>query len=624
MPNKPRAKRRRALLVRGCAIGFWSTALIGFAQAQSGGLDMDASPRPPVAAPSQPGELDMDVNPHATIGGPVVANPVAGGPSAGSPVIAPPVANSPVANSPAASSAATNSSAASSPVAGGPVVPNPAVANPGAPGPVVANPSGRSNPGDNAQNGSVPPGPTTAPEQTATPARQPPATEKPSATAAGPITVPEPIALDHPTVIDTANLKAGGIAVTLFGIEGMQGQAAQGLQGYLASSDDHLTCQAQTGADFVCLLPDGTDVAQVALVNGAARAKADAPEAYREQEIAAQTDRRGIWASLPPPPVIVAHPVVQDTATLTSGGQTYVLDGLIGFGQPYAAQLQGYIVAHGDSLTCQPQNASGYYLCTLGDGTDIAKVALVNGAARVAADAPDAYRVQQGEALANRRGYWLNPPADVLVAIENAPPPIVCCTYVVGDDGADGITYVGGVPTALIDGKSVFFIYGGDAGWGYYDQWHHWRDAPYQYRAHLDHYHPYGNGLRGYHNEAAMHPGGVRPGAVHPGAMAGASGHPGSMAGAAGHPGGMVGASGHSGGVAGAAGHPGGMTGAPGHPNMASGYHPGMAGGGNPGYGNTAFVHPGPSAGGFHPSAGVSSAPARSGGGGGGGGGRHR
>lgn len=277
----------------------------------------------------------------------------------------------------------------------------------------------------------------------------------------------EPVALDHPTVVDTAKLRAGDTTVTLFGIEGLQGEAAQNLQGFLASTDNHLTCLAQTSADFVCLTSDGTDVAQAALTNGAARAKADAPEAYHDQEAAAQAARRGIWANLPPPPLTVKHPIVRDTATLAADNQTYVLDGVQGFGAPYASQLQGYIAAHGDSLSCDPQSMPGHYICVLGDGTDIAKIALVNGAAQVASDAPDSYRMQQAEALDNHRGYWLNPPPNYIATMA-VMQTTACCAFVPGDDGADGIAYVGGVPTVIIEGESVFLVYGGDAGWGYY------------------------------------------------------------------------------------------------------------------------------------------------------------
>ncbi len=60
--------------------------------------------------------------------------------------------------------------------------------------------------------------------------------------------------------------------------------------------------------------------------------------------------------------------------------------------------------AHGDSVTCAPQGEAGKYVCLLPDGTDIATVALFNGAARAAPDAPDSYRAQQLDALNNRRG----------------------------------------------------------------------------------------------------------------------------------------------------------------------------------------------------------------------------
>ncbi len=100
-------------------------------------------------------------------------------------------------------------------------------------------------------------------------------------------------------------------------------------------------------------------------------------------------------------------------------------------------------------------------------------------------------------------------------------PPQVA--FVAGDDGVDGITYVGGVPTAVIDGESVFLVLGAAGlGWGYYDHYHHWHGAPDRYRNHLERFHPGGHGLSGYDGfrheealrarEAAFRPGEVRPG----------------------------------------------------------------------------------------------------------------
>ena len=192
-------------------------------------------------------------------------------------------------------------------------------AAPTAPSPAVA-----ATPHGNVQDG-LKPGAPPAATDTGSSLNLATTTDNPQPAASAPS---EPVGLDHPTVINTARLKAGETTVTLYGIEGLEGPMAQGLQGFLETTDHHLNCQAESSAGFVCLLSDGTDLAQVALVNGAARTKDDAPESYREQEAAAQSARRGIWANLPPPPVVAKHPVVQDTATLIADNQAFVLDGL--------------------------------------------------------------------------------------------------------------------------------------------------------------------------------------------------------------------------------------------------------------------------------------------------------
>ncbi len=313
-----------------------------------------------------------------------------------------------------------------------------------------------------------------------------------------PAPAPAPVALDHPKVIDTATLQAGATLVTVFGIEGVGGESARGLQSYLSASDGRLICQPHGTAGFVCTMTDGTDIAMVALINGAAQTKPEAPDSYRDQEIQAQTARRGIWVNLPPPPEVVKHPMVRDTATLFGSGKTYALDGVVGFAVPYSSQLQGYIAANGDAATCSPQGDPGRFVCLLADGTDIAKVALVNGAARVDTDAPDTYRAQQLDALNNRRGYWRTAP-DTVIAAAMLPPQPSAYVLMPGDDGSDGITYVGDAPVAEIDGEQAFLIYGDDdLGWGYYDHAHHWHGAPDRFRNHMERFHPGGRGLRGY------------------------------------------------------------------------------------------------------------------------------
>jgi hypothetical protein len=135
-----------------------------------------------------------------------------------------------------------------------------------------------------------------ASSQAALPGTQPDNDHSSAADAAQPA-APEPVSLDHPTVVDTATFQAGDTVVALFGIEGVKGEVAEGLQGFLTSHGNRITCQAESDVDFVCLQPDGTDVAEVALVNGAARAKSDAPESYRNQELAAQSARRELAAT---------------------------------------------------------------------------------------------------------------------------------------------------------------------------------------------------------------------------------------------------------------------------------------------------------------------------------------
>ena len=474
-------------------------------------------------------------------------------------------------------------------------------------------------PGSNLQDGIVPvtvkATPDGSPPPAAAPSARPLDSPLPAVTTADRPVQSEPINLNHVRVIDTAKLQDGETTVSLYGIEGLSGASAEGLQGFLNAGGGRVTCQAQETAGFVCLMPDGTNVAQVALVNGAAKTTPDAPASYREQEAAAQGARRGVWVNLPPPPETVNHPIVNDTATLSAAGKTYALDGVVGLQAPYSSQLQGYIAGNGDSVTCSPQAEPARYICLLPDGTDVAKVALVNGAARVAADAPDAYRVQQLDALNNRRGYWISASDAVMTAALLPPEGQVQYTLAAGDEGVDGISYVGGAPVALIDGESVFLVLGAaDLGWGYYDHYHHWHGAPDRFRNHMERFHPGGHGLRGYdgfrhdaglrgredvlrhdagirgREEVMRHDVGIRgreegfrPGEVRPG-MAGPGGHPGMAAGPAGHPG--------IGGPA-AYGHPANLAMAGTHPGMAG---PAAAGG---------FMHPGAaaSAGGFHPAA---------------------
>jgi endonuclease YncB( thermonuclease family) len=328
----------------------------------------------------------------------------------------------------------------------------------------------------------------------------PPATSEPASRPVSPApatgtSTPGPVFLNHPTVVDTAHLKSGDTVVTLFGITGLAGDAAQGLQAFITANGDRVTCHPHSAGGDVCIVPTGLDVGATALANGAAQTIADSSADYNQQEAAAQAAHLGLWAALPSPPVEVRHPVVRTTAEIVGDGHVFVLNGLVGFNAEYYTMvLQSYIAAHGDRLSCQEQ-AGGSAVCVLPDGTDIARVALRNGLARVSADAPDAYRVDQARAVASKSGFWFNPPQEVLAAL---PPPSVvqACCVLNPNDTLDGLNYDDGVPTALVDGEPAFFFYAGLLGFGFFDVHHHWHSAPELIRAHLDRFHPEGRGLR--------------------------------------------------------------------------------------------------------------------------------
>ncbi|TAD89828.1 MAG: hypothetical protein EAZ99_08540 [Alphaproteobacteria bacterium] len=183
----------------------------------------------------------------------------------------------------------------------------PAVAASPVPSPPVA-----ASPVATAQVAPAPTAPAqTAPAQTA-PAQTAPAAVTPDQTAAAPAApataaappAPPALAALPPTlsgqarVQDTGRLIIGTVSVTLSGIQGVGGAAAQGMAQYLAAQGNEVTCDlAPDAVSYVCRVRNGQDLAVVALFNGAARTTPTAPDAYRTHEATARQARRGIWAS---------------------------------------------------------------------------------------------------------------------------------------------------------------------------------------------------------------------------------------------------------------------------------------------------------------------------------------
>ena len=93
-----------------------------------------------------------------------------------------------------------------------------------------------------------------------------------------------------------------------------------------------------------------------------------------------------------------------DTATLQVHGRTVPLAGVVGRPDAFAAQLQALIDAQGSTVHCVRTGSA--YTCTLANGLNVARAALANGIATVAADASADFRAQQQAARAAHRGLW--------------------------------------------------------------------------------------------------------------------------------------------------------------------------------------------------------------------------
>ncbi len=312
------------------------------------------------------------------------------------------------------------------------------------------------------------------------------------AQAQTPATPSAPVFLSHPTVMDTAHLKGTDTVVTLQGVQGWGGDPAHDLQSLLVQAGDKVTCQPHGDGTYLCTLPSGADVGELAVATGAAKALDDAPAGYKTQQSAAQSAHRGVWAADLPGPAILRHPTVQTTAEIAANGRVYTLDGLIGFEALfYTLQLQTVIDAHGAELSCQPKGSTGRFVCLLPDGTDIATVALLQGLARATGDAPPEYHADQAQAARSKRGFWFNPPQPVLTELTPAPQPGAepapqpGLDVVAPGNLAPELSYDDGIPVAVIGGVPAFFVFIKEIGWGYYDRIGNWHGAPASLRAEL-------------------------------------------------------------------------------------------------------------------------------------------
>jgi endonuclease YncB( thermonuclease family) len=101
----------------------------------------------------------------------------------------------------------------------------------------------------------------------------------------------------QPSVLDTATLRFGDRVVPLFGLSGVDGELARGLERFVAAQGGRVSCRRKDLVRYACRLGDKVDLAEAVLLNGAARTSPDAPESYRRREAEAREKARGVWGA---------------------------------------------------------------------------------------------------------------------------------------------------------------------------------------------------------------------------------------------------------------------------------------------------------------------------------------
>jgi hypothetical protein len=222
-------------------------------------------------------------------------------------------------------------------------------------------------------------------------------------------------------------------------------------------------------------------------------------------------------AGLAPPAPIDGRPLVRDTATLVIDGKAVLLAGVEGVSGEAPGVIQDHIAAHGDRVSCSPApDMPGYYTCRLADGTDLAKLLLVNGIARIAAGAPDDYAPQQEAAVTAQKGIWALPDTCARWAISDS-----VATVAFTDDADEGLYFYNREPFVLAFGEPVPIVFDAVLGWGFYGAGGRWTAAPARWSAHLNNVYPNGRGLR----DAAARAQDLRGGAVRGAALHEAEAH---------------------------------------------------------------------------------------------------
>jgi len=86
-----------------------------------------------------------------------------------------------------------------------------------------------------------------------------------------------------------------GQTILLSGIDAIAPSAQKGFAKFINKQGNLISCEPVGEGSYRCLTPQGIDIAQGAILNGGARASAEAPQSYRDAEQQARAAKRGIW-----------------------------------------------------------------------------------------------------------------------------------------------------------------------------------------------------------------------------------------------------------------------------------------------------------------------------------------
>ena len=116
-------------------------------------------------------------------------------------------------------------------------------------------------------------------------------------TAPPPVMPALPALAGRAKVVDTGNITVEGMPAKLAGVEGLGGEYARQLGLFIENEAGGMVTCHLVGAAYSCKTLQGVDLAEAAVMNGAAKAAKGASARLRELETDARANRRGVWAS---------------------------------------------------------------------------------------------------------------------------------------------------------------------------------------------------------------------------------------------------------------------------------------------------------------------------------------